>query len=271
MSEGELVAKSTKPVTRKSLAADLRQGGLKPGSVVIVHTSLSSLGWVCGGPVALIDALQDVITDKGTLIMPTHSTDYSEPSHWQNPSVPEEWYQIIRQEMPAFRPEISPTRGMGMTAETFRKAPEVKRSDHPHYSFAAWGDKAEEIVEDHELAAGMGENSPLARIYDQGGKILLIGIGNEYNTSLHLAEHRAEIEKDTVNQGAPVICGGEKIWKEFEELDYCDEDFIRIGRDFARKNPQSFEKFSMGEGKARLYPQAKMVNYAVDWLEKNRE
>jgi aminoglycoside 3-N-acetyltransferase len=78
------------PVTVESLKRDLTMLGVKPGMVLLVHSSLSSLGWVCGKSVAVIDALESVLTSEGTLVMPTHS---GELSYWQHPPVPEAWWQ----------------------------------------------------------------------------------------------------------------------------------------------------------------------------------
>ena len=76
------------PVTVHSLMADLQAIGLRPGSTIIVHSSLSTLGWVSGGPVAVVLALENVLTPAGTLVMPTHSGDLSDPAQWQHPPVP---------------------------------------------------------------------------------------------------------------------------------------------------------------------------------------
>src|SRR5687768_13783978 len=83
--EKDLIDRTPELRTRQSLAADLRRLGLRPGTVVIVHSSLSSLGWVCGGSVPVVQALMDVLTEAGTLVMPTHSGEYSDPAQWQSP------------------------------------------------------------------------------------------------------------------------------------------------------------------------------------------
>ena len=125
MSEDKIVQKTEVPATVKSLQADFRALGVEPGMVVLVHSSLSALGWVCGGAVAVIVALQEVLGSTGTLVMPAHSPDLTEPSKWESPPVPESWWPVIREHMPAYDPVLTPTRAMGIIAETFRKQRDV--------------------------------------------------------------------------------------------------------------------------------------------------
>ena len=139
MPEGQVVEKTETLATVESLQADFEALGVKKGMVLIVHSSLSAIGWVCGGAVAVIIALQEVLGETGTLVMPTHSTDLSDPSQWENPPVPESWWQTIRETMPAYAPDLTPTRSMGKIVETFRKQDGVLRSAHPLHSFCARG------------------------------------------------------------------------------------------------------------------------------------
>ena len=191
MSIDSVIDKTKTPATIESLQRDLRALGLKPGMVVLVHSSLSAMGWVCGGAVAVIAALQGVLGSSGTLVMPAHSPGLSEPGKWQNPPVPESWWPVIRENMPPFDPVLTPTYAMGIIAETFRKQRGVLRSSHPQLSFCACGPQASRFVDDHSLAFGLGEGSPLARIYDLNGFVLLLGASHGSNTSMHLAEYRA--------------------------------------------------------------------------------
>src|SRR5213082_1002062 len=84
------------PVIIPSLLADFTALGVTPGMTLLVHSSLSALGWVCGGPVAVVRALLDVLTPSGTLVMPAHSANLSDPAQWENPPVPSEWVPVIR-------------------------------------------------------------------------------------------------------------------------------------------------------------------------------
>ena len=272
MPEGQVVHKTETPITVESLQADFKALGIVKGMVLLVHSSLSAMGWVCGGAVAVIIALQEVLGETGTLVMPTHSTDLSDPSQWKNPPVPESWWQTIRETMPAYDPNLTPTRSMGKIIETFRKQKDVFRSAHPQHSFCARGPQAAYVTDNHALAFGMGENSPLARIYDLHGCVLLLGVGHSSNTSIHLAEYRSDFPtKRVVREGAPISQTGSRTWTTFENIDVDASDFDRIGEDFMRSDAgKGVRHGKVGNANCQLIPQPAVVDFAVAWLEKNR-
>ena len=267
MAEFETIQNIPAPRTRKSLAADLRTLGVKTGMIVLVHSSLSSIGWVNGGSVAVVQALLDVITPDGTLIMPAHSGEYSDPSHWQHPPVPEAWWQIIRETMPAFDPRFTPTRSMGRIAETFRTWPDAVRSLHPQDSFAASGRHAEFITANHVLEDGLGDRSPLARIYDLDGHVLLLGVAHGNNTSFHLGEYRAPGGK-MITQGAPIVENDQRVWKAFQALELDSDCFDELGADFDKVHPVKIGL--VGSATTRLFSQRAAVDFAQEWIARKR-
>lgn len=271
VSEHEIIERTgNQPITVDSLRQDFIQLGVQPGMTLLVHSSLSSLGWVSGGPVAVILALEEVLGESGTLVMPTHSGDLSDPADWENPPVPTAWWETIRETMPAFVPELTPARGIGIIPEVFRKQKGVERSEHPQVSFAARGPEAKRIVAGHRLDYGLGESSPLAKVYGLGGWILLLGVGHASNTSLHLAEYRAEYDgKREIRNGAPILRAGQRVWVETTDLDLDTEDFERIGEDFlAETGKTTCGKVGLAE--TQLIPQRDLVDYAVKWMEHHR-
>jgi len=267
MTELNTIQNIPTPRTRETLAADLRALGLTSDMTVLVHSSLSAIGWVSGGSVAAVQALMDVLTPTGTLVMPTHTSDLSDPSFWQNPPVPEAWWDIIRDTMPAFDSALTPTRGMGRIVETFRTWPGVLRSSHPQVSFAAWGQHAEFITAQHGLDDSLGEQSPLARIYDRDGLVLLLGVPYGNNTSFHLSEYRAGGAQRIV-QGAPISENGQRVWKLINDIDWNADYFDELGADFERAC--AVKLGPVGSATARLFAQRAVVDFAVQWIEKRQ-
>ncbi|UCC19515.1 MAG: AAC(3) family N-acetyltransferase [Promethearchaeota archaeon] len=269
LSEKEVVRSTQYPKTITTLKRDFKALGIKPGSVILMHSSLSKIGWIVGGSVAIIKALMEILTPKGTLIMPAFTADNTDPRNWENPPVPESWWDIIRNEMPGYDPRITPPRKMGRIVNTFRNWPNVIRSKHPVSSFAAWGKYAKFITKKHELEADLGENSPIARIYELDGYILLVGVTHENNSSLHLAEYRSEYpNKKWQSTGSAILIGNKRQWVEWEELDLNSDDFEQLGADFEAKI--NYIPSKVGLADARLFSQRDMVDFAVNWIKKNR-
>ncbi len=267
MSEADIINRSPSPATVGTLTADLKKLGVAPGMTILVHSSLSALGYVSGGPVAVILALEAALGEDGTLVMPAHSGEYSDPAYWQHPPVPESWWQTIRDEMPVFDPDLTPTRCMGTIAETFRKQPGVIRSRHPQVSFAARGPLAEDITAVHSLNYALGDSSPLGCLYDLRGNILLLGCSYTNNTSLHLAEFRAEFPAKRVERsGSPVMENGVRDWKQLEDFAGDSDDFEKIGIEFEAAYPGTVKKGKVGLADARLMPARVLVDYAMAWM-----
>jgi aminoglycoside 3-N-acetyltransferase len=267
--EREVVRKSSAPVTATSIARDLEKLGLGRGDVVFVHSSLSSLGWVVGASQAVIDALTRVLGAEGTLVMPAFTTGNTDPRGWNYPPVPESWWPTIREEMPPFRSDASPVRGLGRIPETFRKYQGVLRSSHPQLSFCAWGQNAEAITAEQPLASPFGRDGPLGKLYDLKAFILLLGVGHSSNTSLHLAEQMAALPNHPVSQqGAAILEDGLRVWKRWEQKEDQSDDFEELGSDF--EEAAGVESERVGEAESRLIEMKVLVDFGVQWLKEHR-
>jgi aminoglycoside 3-N-acetyltransferase len=213
------------PPTRASLAADLAALGLREGDTVIVHSSLRAVGWVPGGRVAVVQALLDVLGPAGTLVVPTQTSDNSDPKHWQHPPVPEAWWPVIREQTPAFDPAVSPTRGLSVLVEAVRTWPGAFRSSHPQTSFAAVGAQAAALMATHELDSHLGEGSPLAALERADAQVLLIGVGFDVCTAFHLAEYRVPTPKTEF--GCAVQSDNGREWLTYTDVATTSDDFAQ--------------------------------------------
>jgi aminoglycoside 3-N-acetyltransferase len=263
MSERKLIEGTQKPHTRQDLTADLNSLGVTEGDVLLVHTSLSAVGWVCGGPVTFIHALLDAVGDSGTIAMPSHSTGNTDPAGWSNPPTPEEWWPVIRENMPAFEPGITPTREMGVVAELFRTWPGALRSSHPTYSFSAVGPSANKIVNGHQLDFALGEGSPLARLYELDAKVLLVGVDYNSNTSFHLAEYRTQC-RPRVRLGAALLEEGRRVWRSYDDLDLGEDVFNELAQPFDASEAVAHGR--VGSADSRLFSQREAVDFATQEL-----
>ncbi len=158
---------------------------------------------------------------------------------------------------------------LGQIPEAFRSWPGVKRSAHPALSFCAWGKHSDTVTRNHELHNSHGEGSPLARLYELNAHVLLEGVGHDRNTSLHLAEYRAEWpSKHVVDQGAAMFIDGQRTWATYHEVLFAPADFPRIGAAFEATGACGTGK--IGNAPAKLMSQVALIDFASDWIHAHR-
>ena len=259
-----------KTITRSTIVNALKNVGLQSGDCVMVHTSLSRIGYVCGGAQTVIEALIEVVGDEGTIMMPTQSWKNLDPEtgvHWD---ADEADWNVIRDQWPAYDKALTPTNTMGAVAEMFRLWPGTLRSDHPARSVAAWGKNAVYLTENHDISDIFGDASPIGRLYELDGKVLLIGVDYDKNTSIHLADVRADYPgKHTCVEHSAVMENGKRVWKAYTTLFVDGEDFVDIGAAFEAENVVN--KGKLGEAEVRLMKQRELVDFAVEWIQINRK
>ena len=256
-------------IIKEDIVKAFRNVGLKKDDVVMVHTSLKSMGYVCGGAQTVIEALIEVVGENGTIMMPTQSWKNLDPTtgvHWE---IDESQWQIIRDNWPAYDKNITPTNTMGAVAEMFRQWDGSVRSDHPARSVCAWGKYADYLTKNHDLSNIFGDGSPLSRLYDLNGKVLLIGVGYDKNTSIHLADARAQYpgKHDCIEHSA-IMEDGKRVWKSYSTLFVDGEDFEDIGEAFEKEHVIS--EAMIGNAVIKLMSQRDVVDFSVKWIEENR-
>jgi aminoglycoside 3-N-acetyltransferase len=270
MSEKNVIDHTTNPLTVTSLAEQLRACGLMEGQSVFVHMAMSKLGWVIGGAEAVILALLAAVGASGTIMMVTSSSNNTDPKDWQHPPVPEEWWQTVRDHTPAYNPLTTPTRGLGIVPELFRTWPGAVRSEHPAFSLAALGPQAEYLLADHDLSEDTGDRSPVGKLYELDGYVLLLGVDHENNTSLHLAEFRANFPgKRYLQTGSAMLVDGRRRWLSYESPDANSNDFNEIGAAFDKTHNITIQHIN--DAQVRFFRQRPLVDFAVAWMEQYRD
>jgi len=259
------------PITKGKLMADLKKLGIASGDTVMLHASVKAMGWIVGGPDVVIQALLEVLGKEGTLMMYVGWED----SPYNLAEWSEEWQKAYLKECPPFNPATSRAhRKWSILTEYLRTWSGAHRSANPEASCAAVGAKAKWLTENHPLQYGYGPDSPLAKLCEANGKVLLLGAPFSAITLLHYPEHLAKIpNKRVVRYKVPILQDGERVWVDIEEFDTCgnvlpnaEEYFEAIPREYLASGRGSSGK--VGEARSYLFDATEFVNFAVRWLEK---
>jgi aminoglycoside 3-N-acetyltransferase len=259
------------PITKSRLVTDLKQLGANAGDTIMLHTSVRAIGWIIGGPDVVIQALLDVLGPEGTLMM---YIGWEEGALYDLARLPKEWQEAYLKECPPFDPARSRAhRRWSILTEYLRTWPRAYRSNHPDASCVAVGARAQWITENHPLQYGYGPGSPLAKLCEAKGKVLLLGAPFDTITLLHHAEHIANVpHKLVIHYKMPILCNRKRVWIEIEEFDTCggvlldaEEYFKTIPREYLASGKGKPAK--VGNAQSYLIDAADLVNFAVQWLE----
>lgn len=223
----------------------LRHLGVVPGSTLVVHCSFRAVRPVQKGPLGLIEALLAAVGSTGTLVMPS-LTD------WDDDQV--------------FNAHITPCRGMGVVADTFWRMPGVHRSDSPH-SFAAYGPHADKITQPHPPDIPHGPDSPIGRVYDLNGSVLILGVDHGVNTTIHLAEYLAGVPY-RMPKYCTVMHKGIPTRVNYGEIDHCCRGFNLVDQWLEQRGLQ--RKGRIGNAAAILARSRDIVETVVAELTNDR-
>lgn len=270
-----MVARVAEPfLTRADLRADLRQLGLRPGDAVLAHGALSTVGRLLNGPDAVIGALLDAVSPGGTVLAYTDWDARYDELLDPDGRVPDRW----RAHIPPFDAHASrAARDNGVLPEFLRTTPGARRSGNPGASVAALGGRADWFTADHPLDYGYGYGSPLAKLVEEGGKVVLIGAPLDTITLLHHAEHLADVPgKRVIRYEVPLATGDAVEWRTVEEFDTCDpivdgfadDYFAEIVREFLASGQGA--RGSVGEADSVLVDAPAICAFAVTWMERHQ-
>ena len=207
-------------VKRSDVVRGLVELGIRRGSLVMVHSSLSAIGRVDGGPDAVVDAFLDVIGPDGTLVVPTFTYPADCPAA-RDP----DWI---------FDPAETPS-GMGAISDAVRRRPQARRSIHLWHSVAAIGPLADRITSAGGPSA-WDSQSPMAWTFRNGGWLLLLGVSYQSLTAIHIWEvafevdyrHDYDVERRMRGSDGRVIPLVSRVHDRVEG--HLGSDFNRFGR-----------------------------------------
>jgi aminoglycoside 3-N-acetyltransferase len=156
-----------------------------------------------------------------------------------------------------------PCRAVGLAADTFWRLPGVLRSDNPH-AFAALGPHAARITEPHPIDIPHGVDSPPGRVLHLDGSVLLLGVGHDCNTTLHVAEALAGVRYRQPKY-ATVLENGKPKRYEYGETDHCCERFALLDEWLGEQQRRG----KVGNAEARLARSRDIVAAALERLRRN--
>ncbi|MET9271073.1 AAC(3) family N-acetyltransferase [Kribbella sp. NPDC003557] len=238
--------RATEAVTRAELVDGLRQLGLERTGEVIVHSSLSSFGYVDGGAEAVCAALTEVC---GTVLMPAGSWDLTaipappglvrpHNAYWNAESWPD--FDEKLSQATSFRDDLPIDSWLGKIPETFRQTCSPFRTGHPLFSYQAAGPAAERLL------GAQRPDWPLGPIEALDGDVLLLGVTHTSNTTIHLAEqylgrscfYRYAKSADGLWVEYPNIPGDSREFDAIEPTLRSATKEVRIGQARVRRIPK---------------------------------
>ncbi|WP_035914890.1 aminoglycoside 3-N-acetyltransferase [Legionella lansingensis] len=255
-------------ISTNTLISQLKHLDLQSREVIMVHASMRAIGKVLGGPDQVHQAIMDAISPGGTLMMYVGCEPEYEAVGRGKFTTDEE--NTIYQYCPAFNSATArASRDYGILAEFFRSWPGVICSSNPGARIAALGDKASWLVANHPLNYGYGSGSPLAKLYENQGKILILESDLDQVTILHYAEHIAPIKEKRIKRfKVPLIKDGQRVWFDIEEYDtsvgirqWPERFFATIVEKFIEEYRLQAKR--IGQAKSYLLDVKSLVDFAV--------
>ncbi len=257
--------------TRDSLRHDLNRIGIRTGDTIMVHAAMRKVGPLLNGPDALLAALLDAIGPKGTMLVYTGWDSVHDDLMDDDGRVLPEW----RDHLPGFDPRASrAVRMNGVIAEFVRTMPGACRSANPGASVAAVGKLADWITSDHPQNYGYGEASPLAKLVEIGGRVLMVGAPWDTMTLIHHADHLAALPHKLVRRyEVPFAENAGTTWRFIEEFDTTEPVATGLPENYIEQIVAAYvgtgggHQQTIGLAPSLLVDAQPMLAFAIDWLE----
>ena len=139
------------------------------------------------------------------------------------------------------------------------------RSDHC-FAFAAAGPHADRITSDPLPLPPHCSQSAVGRVHELDGQVLLLGVGHDANTTLHLAECMAGVPY-RVPRHCTAVRDGKPVRVDYVENDHCCERFA-LADQWLREDGLQAEG-TVGNARARLVRSRDIVRVALERLDRD--
>lgn len=225
---------------------------IKRGEDVLIHASMKAIGPIEGGPVGLRDVILDILGAEGTLIMLSSTRQ-----------------EFVETGIFNVRESKS---DVGALGESVRLHPDALRSRNPMVSFVAIGKRQKDYTKEYDLL--LDYQSPMIKLRDNGGKILLYGIGYAKCTMYHLSEERLGVDYNFYKEFT-----GSLIDWDGSSREVSQRYFVRKSMDTKKdasyagilfeKSEHPLWKETLGQGTIRSFYAADFDNFCTEELKKN--
>lgn len=251
---------------KEDIKRQLTAMGLGKGMLVLVEANSNMLGYISGSHQALIEAIMECVGYEGTIVMPSFTPQMLDPACIKNCHIDRESWQYIRDGVSGFDKKLSAPLQSDELVLQFMRNEGVARSYHPLYSFLAWGKYAKIICDKHPLHFGLSKDSPLGKLYELNGYVLLLGCGFEDCTMLHLAHYNGQKLPIHITS-APIERNNRVYWKDMLDLELNKEGFLEIGE--VMEERKIVRTMYLGSGRCRFFSAREATNIATAYFNIN--
>lgn len=237
-------------LTKEDIIEQLKYLGVQKGMTLLVQGDMKRLGTVIGGEQSVIEALMEVVGFEGTIVMPSFTYGLLDPSS-QEKKIERQYWEAFRNGLEPFDRRLSVEMNKDTLVQQFLRNDGVARSYHPIYSFAAWGKYARLFCNKHPLHFGLNQDSPLGKMVDFNGFVVLLGTPYEKNVMFCLARYKGNRFPVRIIS-APIRSGNKKEWKDLLDISFDSQTGIKEAMEYMEEKKVVRTTF-LGQGCCRFF------------------
>lgn len=253
-------------ITKEDILQQLQNIGIQRGMLLMVDACSENMGYISGGIQTFIEALMDSVGYEGTIVMPCFTPKNIDPACSGATKISRENWDIVRDHSLPFHKKLNAPDTSDVMIHQFLRNEGVLRSYHPIYSFAAWGKYAKIICDKHPLHFGLSKESPLGKLSELNGFVLLAGCGYEDCTMFQLARYSGE-QLPIKILSSPIEHNNQVLWKDMLDLELDNSGFEVIGE--VMEERKIVKNMYINSARCRFFSAREAVNIATAYFHIN--